>query len=184
MFDNYDDAVDHRLRVVERARRGLGGDPSAARTAFGDWWMQWRAGVTRRPNTLARYDSLWREHLGPKWARLQLGRLTRVEAQQWVQELVQAGQSPASVRKAVFAMATCVETAVKDDIIPRNPFRGLDSTAAAESRREDRASGAWRKQTVTQTAPARILRQEPKGWQDVVCRCLSVNAIVSVQMRS
>jgi integrase len=125
-FDTYDEAVEYRLRAVEQARRGLGGNPSAARTKFCDWWARWRAGVNRRPNTLARYDSLWREHLAPRWSSTTLGRLTRVDAQQWVQELTLADQSPASVRKAVFAMATCVEAAVKDDIIPRNPFRGLD----------------------------------------------------------
>jgi integrase len=125
-FGAYDEAVEFRLRVVEQARRGVGGNPSAARTRFGDWWVRWRAGVNRRPNTLARYDSLWREHLAPRWSTTALGRLTRVDAQQWVQELIRADQSPASVRKAVFAMATCVEAAVKDDIIPRNPFWGLD----------------------------------------------------------
>jgi integrase len=126
MFDCYDDAVEYRLRVVDQARRGTGRSPAAARVAVGDWWAKWRSGVIRRPNTLARYDSLWRQHLGPRWAAVQLGRLTRADAQEWVQELTQSGQSPASVRKAVFAMATCVETAVKDDIIPRNPFRGVD----------------------------------------------------------
>jgi hypothetical protein len=58
MFDSYDDAVEYRLRVVDQARRGVGGSPAAARIRVGDWWAEWRSGVIRRANTLDRYDSL------------------------------------------------------------------------------------------------------------------------------
>jgi integrase len=125
-FDTYDEAVDWRFQQIDRRRRGLSVDPGAPRIRFDQWWTQWRAGVIRRANTLARYDSLWRTHLQPRWGPCQLGKITRADAQVWVAEMMADGLAPASIRKAVYVMATCLQAAIRSDILEKNPFRDLD----------------------------------------------------------
>jgi integrase len=74
---------------------------------------------------LHRYDSIWRAHLHDRWARIQLGRINRVDTQAWVQELIDEDDelAPATVRKIVYVAASCFQAAVDADLVDRNPFR-------------------------------------------------------------
>jgi hypothetical protein len=38
LFDDYDEAVEFRLKQMVARRRGTGRDPSGVRIRFGDWW--------------------------------------------------------------------------------------------------------------------------------------------------
>lgn len=121
-FMHYEEAVAWRSSQV--VRRGRGADPSSGRTLFGDHWDQWRAGLIRRPGTLARNDSAFRAYIGPRW-RTPLDAITRAHCQEWVGELGAVGLAPATVGRVVRITATCVQAAVDDDVLERNPFRRL-----------------------------------------------------------
>lgn len=124
-FSTYDEAVRWRNRTAEANARGKNVTSSLDRTSFARHWEIWRAGLMHRPNTLARNDSAYRSYIGPRWGHVQLAKISRSDAQAWVRELEGAGLAPATVIRVVQIASACIQAAVDDDILERNPFRRL-----------------------------------------------------------
>lgn len=126
-FDTFEQAV--AWRAEQERRRALGREVATGsdRMTFEDWWQIWQAGRIRRPNTLARDESAWRTYLKPRWARVPLGSIDRIDAQAWVRSLSEVhGLAPASVARVVHSAAAAMQAAVDDNRLERNPFRRLD----------------------------------------------------------
>ena len=57
----------------------------------------------------------------PKFGKLPLIKISNAAVRDWVAEMLDAGLSPASARKAVFALRHCLEAAVADGRLMTNP---------------------------------------------------------------
>lgn len=125
-FSSYEEAVRWRNRQAEAsaARSELPG--LSARTTFGTHWSRWRETSAKRPNTLARYDSAYRCYIEERWAKVPIGRITRSDAQEWVRDLQLERLAPATIRKLVQITSACLQRAVDDDLVEKNPFRRLE----------------------------------------------------------
>ena len=62
-----------------------------------------------------------RKQVLPHFGRVPLNKITNGSIRRWVTELLDSGLSPATVRKAVFALRQCLAAAVADDRLSHNP---------------------------------------------------------------
>jgi integrase len=67
--------------------RGEFRDPRLSETRVGDWHARVTAARAADAGTRAKNASLWRTHCEPKWAPWPLGAVTRMEAQEWANQL-------------------------------------------------------------------------------------------------
>ena len=126
-FTNYEEAVRWRNKQAELSILGRNSDhrPSA-RMSFGEHWERWRETSNKRPNTIARYDSAYRCYIEQRWAKSPIGHITRSDAQEWVRDLQLERLAPATILKLVQITSACMQRAVDDDILDKNPFRRLE----------------------------------------------------------
>ena len=62
-----------------------------------------------------------RHQVLPHFGQVPLNKITNGNIRRWVTELLDSGLSPATVRKAVFALRQCLAAAVADDRLSHNP---------------------------------------------------------------
>jgi len=125
-FDLKRDA-EHFLTTVEHSKSvGAFADPLKGRQTFGDWWHTWRSTrVDLRPSTIARDESLYRCHVEPQFAQVQLGQVDRTMLREWVAQLNAQGLKASSVHKAVQLVGGCLDAAIDERLLVVNPARGL-----------------------------------------------------------
>jgi integrase len=100
-------------------------DPKLARTPFGDYVKQWRAGqVQHRGTTGDQLDSRLRIHVLPFFENRPIGSIRASDVRAWV-----TGRSevlaPATVANAYTWFATIMRAAVADQLIPASPCAGV-----------------------------------------------------------
>jgi integrase len=74
-----------------------------------------------RATTWARLEGVMRHQVLPHFGQVSLNKITNGNIRRWVTELLDSGLSPATVRKAVFALRQCLAAAVADDRLSHNP---------------------------------------------------------------
>ena len=105
------------------------------RTTVGEWAQVWLAGLVRpTASTRYRYQGILRTHILPRWGSRRLDSVGHGEAQTWVAELVEAGQSPASIHKIVGVLSRVLALAVKDNRLAVNPIPGVELPRVGRSR--------------------------------------------------
>jgi integrase len=100
-------------------------DRKAARRALGDFaevWWQTRS--WHRPSTRLRDRQALDRDVLPFFGAAPLGRLTRADVQQWVDELA-ARMAPATVRRTYTVLDQILTGAVERGMLPANPARGV-----------------------------------------------------------
>lgn len=111
------------LAGVEVAKsRGEWLDPARGSLTVEVWAAGWLA--TRgdlRATTRARLESVLRLHVVPAFGTRRLSTLSNSEVREWVAGLSNSGLSPASVRKAAFALRQLLDAAVADRRLSVNP---------------------------------------------------------------
>lgn len=122
--------------------RGDWTDPRLAAVKFGDWAAEWlRSDPSKRPSSLARDESVLRNHLLPALGERPLGAITQRE----VQGLVSAWSkrsAPRTVSRQYDVLRAVLAAAVQSDLIVRSPCRNIRLPAAgALSRPELTAEG-------------------------------------------
>ena len=106
--------------------RGTWVDPSRTRTTFETWAVRWLEAQTHlKPKTLAGYDSLMRVHLLPHFGQHQLRRISGIEIREWMGRLQDGGLSNSRVRQAFMVLRCCLQAAVDDAYLLRNPADGV-----------------------------------------------------------
>lgn len=105
-------------------------DPKKLRTTVADLagpWLETKR-VTKKPSTYQTYVSRWRVHVGPRWGRVPVGKVTRDAVQIWVNDLSTgdldadppvAGKSPSLIADCHAILVGILDTAD----VP-NPVKG------------------------------------------------------------
>jgi len=84
---------------------------------------------------VARNESAYRSHIQPKFGSVPIHKITRSDASAWVGEMVDLGLAPATVSRVVAVAAGCLQRAVDDELLDRNPFRRLGLPRVEQSER-------------------------------------------------
>ena len=88
-----------------------------------DWVVLWEPStVNLSPSTKARQDGIVEGHI-LRFGDLPLARIENADVQAWVAELSARGLAPATVKKVYDVFTKCVQAAVDDQRLPRNPAR-------------------------------------------------------------
>lgn len=146
--------------------RGEQYDPRAGELQVGMWWERVsKARVVDTP-TRKKNASLWRTHCEPKWSTWPMNAITRMEAQEWVNELMETRRSrhrgrdvtdvddddvpflsPATTHDIVHIMTGLYKAAMKEHppLVGTNPFLDLElpkraATAVEFYEREETAA--------------------------------------------
>jgi integrase len=104
--------------------RGLYIDPRAGRVRFADYLPHWIVGRHHESNTIARDQSVMRNHVVPRWGDMPLGMIDHTSVQAWIADLA-SRRSAATVREAHRVFSSVMRSAVRDRIIGHNPCEGV-----------------------------------------------------------
>ena len=117
------DAFIHENEVAKR--KGDWIDPNLGRTLFGDWYARWDANrIDRRASSVARDDSVSRNHILPEYENRPLADIQPEEIDRWIIRLSRT-HAPATVHRAKQLLAAALEAAVDRNMIPKNPARNV-----------------------------------------------------------
>jgi integrase len=109
-------------------------DPTAAAVEFREYAEEWlRNRVNLRPRTVAVYRSQLRCHIIPAFGGRSLISITKRDVRSWHADLSRR-KSPMVAAKSYRLLATIMNTAVDDDLLPGTPcrLRGAGSEGSAE----------------------------------------------------
>jgi hypothetical protein len=110
------DAERRRAEIELELSGGTWHDPRRGEVRFSVWAGEWL--LTRdelRPTTHARLATTLSRQVLPRFGATPLLKISNGAVRAWVAEMVASGLSPATVRKAVFALRQCLAAAISDD---------------------------------------------------------------------
>ncbi|HVC15444.1 MAG TPA: site-specific integrase [Acidimicrobiales bacterium] len=125
-FDTKGAAKDHLATVRTKGLEGSYIAPELGRLTFGQWRAQWWATkIDLRARTLTRYERDLRLHIGPRFDRHQLAKITRTEVQAWIADMRAAGVPDSAIRRRFSVFRKIMADAVADERIVKSPCRGV-----------------------------------------------------------
>lgn len=110
-----------KLKAVERTQQGQ--SPTLTVAAYLVRWLADVAKPNVRDTTHLRYEQIVRKHITPKLGGQKLARLTAAHCTAFFAELFRAGVTPGNIRKISEVLATALEHAVNEGLIPTAPTR-------------------------------------------------------------
>jgi len=116
------DAERRRAEIELELASSIWRDPRQGNILLDEWaeaWLPTRHDL--RATTWPRLEGVMRKQVLPHFGRVPLNKITNGNLRRWVTELLGSGLSPATVRKAIFALRQCLEAAVADDRLTHNP---------------------------------------------------------------
>lgn len=116
------DAQRRKAEIETELARGTWLDPRRGKIRLDAWanaWIPTRHDL--RATTHARLVTTMNRQVLPKFGAVPLDRITNADIRGWVAELMDAGLSAATVRKAVFALRQCLDAAIADNRLVVNP---------------------------------------------------------------
>ncbi len=128
--------ADRFARTVEVEKEtGRYVDPTAGKITFGEYaerWLQHRPNL--RPRTVSSYRSILRNHLSGTLGDTPITFLTPTQVREWWAAMHYGNLSPATCAKAYRLLRSILNTAVDDELIPKNPCRikGAGTEASPE----------------------------------------------------
>lgn len=127
------------LRAMEATiDRGTWVDPGLGRTTLEEFFFQHYlpSAVHLRPKTVETYRALATKHILPRLGARPLDRISRLDVETWLAQLLADGVGPARAAAAFRVLRLVLGAAERADFIPRNPARGVK--APRSPRREMR----------------------------------------------
>ena len=121
-FRRAGDAERRKAQIETELAGGTWRDPRRGEIRLEQWatdWIETRHDL--RATTRARLGTTMRIQVLPKFGKLPLIKISNAAVRTWVAEMLSAGLSPATVRKAVFALRQCLDAAVADGRLIANP---------------------------------------------------------------
>ena len=125
-----------RRRDAERWQRdqcaardsGTWVDQRLGRQRLDEWFEEWWAARSElRPTTIARDESLYRNHILPRFGDLAISSIDYQLITAWVASLRDRGLSPATIRRCHLLLSKLLAGSVKARRIPRNPCQDTDN---------------------------------------------------------
>ena len=99
-------------------------DPRRGEIRLSVWADKWvRSRHDLRLTTRARLAASMASQVLPKFGSTPLVKISNAAVRSWVAEMLDQGLSPATVRKAVFALRQCLAAAMADNRMVLNPAR-------------------------------------------------------------
>ena len=131
-FDRERDAVRFLRNVQSDIDRGVYVDDKAAKITFGEWAEHYMAMAEKRlaRTSYARDRSYLDNHVLPRWGKVRLGRITRMDVDRWIAELSDDGASvrtkggslaPGTIEKIYQVFRKIVVAAYDEGRIARSP---------------------------------------------------------------
>lgn len=110
-----------------KVRTGSWIDPDAGKLTFSEWFDEWLAGKHRiTERTRFDYRGIYRSRLDDTFGALPLRAIARAGVTAWVESLVNDELSPARIRKCATVLTSCLEAAVDEGLIGRNPAHRIE----------------------------------------------------------
>jgi integrase len=91
--------------------------------ALGPAWLARQCGHMKASGFRS-YESAWRVHVEPRWARTPIGEVRFSDVQGWVADMA-ANKGPVVVQTAYSVLARILDDAVRDRLLSSNPARGV-----------------------------------------------------------
>ena len=116
-------AADRHWQGMETDKeRGDYHDPSAGKALFGEFGKRWLDSRLVDPSTAMRYETAYRLHVAPVFARRQVGAIKPSHIQTWIRQLSERFE-PSTVITAFLVLQSTLDLAVADDVIKKNPAK-------------------------------------------------------------
>jgi integrase len=116
------DAERRRAEVELSLAQGSWRDPRRGELRLADWaeeWVETRHDL--RITTRARLEISLSSQVLPRFGSTPLVKISNAAVRRWAADMLAEGLSPATVRKAVFALRQCLSAAVADNRLVMNP---------------------------------------------------------------
>ncbi len=119
--------------VTTQQGSGTYTDPKGGRISVASWAARWLDAQSQlKPTTRARYASIVRVHLVPRFGTVRLSDLSHADVSAWVSGLLAAGMAPSTVRQTHRVLSLIVGYAVKDGRLTRNVAEGVNLPRAGK----------------------------------------------------
>lgn len=118
------DADRYARNIETDIDRGIYVDPERSRITLAEWSARWiKTKAHRKPKTLAGYRNLLDVHILPRFGSTELLHVRPVDVSEWLADLQEKGLSASRTRQAYQVISACLEAAVDDDRLAKNPAR-------------------------------------------------------------
>lgn len=121
-FDTKVQALRHATAMETDRDRGGYVDPSAGKVRLQEIGERWLESRTVDPASQIQYESKWRIHVQPAFGRRTVKSIMPSEIAVWLTGLV-SSHGVSTARGAFLVLNGCLELAVADELIKRNPAR-------------------------------------------------------------
>ncbi|MGO2111923.1 MAG: Arm DNA-binding domain-containing protein, partial [Pseudoclavibacter sp.] len=109
--------------------------PAAGRVTVAELAPRWLASKgTLKASSRASIETAWRVHVQPRWGSIQVSKVSETEVQLWVSNLAET-KSPSLVRRIHVVLASILDIAVQDRLVPANRARGVALPRRRQSHR-------------------------------------------------
>jgi integrase len=128
-----------RVWAADREAEVRGGtwqDPKLGRVTVAEWYERWLAARVVEASTAAKNESHWRLYIQPRWGRVKLGTILRLDVQGWVASMQADGVGAETVTQSARLLSSMLNAAVDSNVIPNNPAQGV--TLPRGARQPDR----------------------------------------------
>ena len=118
-----------RAEALEReseVRRGVWRDPDLAKISFDVWHQRWLKGRVVEGNTTRKNASHMRNHIKPRWQKVPLDGIERIDVQEWVAGMQRRKVGAETISAAVTHFGTILQGAVDHGLLRINPARGVE----------------------------------------------------------
>jgi integrase len=116
-------AADSHWKAMEAAReRGEYHDPDAGKVLFGDFGSKWLASRIVDPSTMVRYETVYRLHVAPEFAHLQVKAVKPSRIQGWIKDLSERFE-PSTIIASFLVLQGILDLAIADEAIRKNPAK-------------------------------------------------------------
>ena len=112
---------------IQKQDLGIWVDPAAGTISVAEWsstWLSGRVGLTEK--TRQGYEGILGSRVLPIFGQVPLAKVRRPAVAEWVSEMTSEGLSASRVRNCYNVLAACLEAAVDNGLIGRNPARGVE----------------------------------------------------------
>ena len=119
-FDTKAEAIRYATGMETDRNRGDYLDPNAGKVRLEEIWRRWMASRKVDPASAIQYESKWRLHVEPLFGRRMVKSILPSEIAAWLTDLLGV-YGPSTARAAFLVLNGCLELAVADELIKKNP---------------------------------------------------------------
>jgi integrase len=87
------------------------------------WWARWEPGRQWRESSRRTHESHWSRYIKPVFGRVAIDAITTADVKRFHRKLEAKGLAPATVGAVHRTLSMCLQGAVEDQLIERNPAR-------------------------------------------------------------